>query len=258
MAVPFRVAWDFKKRGATHARVRLAVKLREAVSQNVVAEIPGRRPDLPLVLLGGHHDTQCHNLGADDNASAVVALLELATLLGATKPLRTIRLVSFGAEEQLSVGSAQYVKAHRAELSSIGTVLNLDSVASVLGHHWMIRAGTKGFGACLAQHLSRFGLDVTERTAPMPFADHFPFSVFGVPAVTFYRPNMDSGMRWQHHSVHDNLDNVSAEELGRIVAAVAETTRVLANQSRWLFSRGLAPDQRAETSRLARDLFDLG
>jgi hypothetical protein len=257
VAVPFRLAWEFRKQGARRARVRIAVELREAFSQNVVAEVRGRRPDLPLVLLGAHHDTQCHNIGADDNASGVVALLELGARLACTKPLRTMRLVSFGAEEQLSVGSARYVRDHQTELGAIGAVLNLDSVASLLGHHWLVRAGTAPFGTWLQKQLAGQGLDTVEKPAPMPFADHFPFSVFGVPAVTFYRPNMDSGMRWQHHSIHDNLDNVSVTELARVVRAVGSVALTLANLLRWPFPRGLAPEQRAETDRLARDLYDL-
>jgi hypothetical protein len=257
VAMPFRRAWELRKQGARRARVRIAVTLRDGLSQNVVGEIPGRRPELPLVLLGAHHDTQCHNLGADDNASGVVALLELAALLGACRPLRTVRLVSFGAEEQLSVGSARYVREHRAELRTVGVVLNFDSVASFLGHHWQVRAGTATFGGWLQAALAQQGLDVVDQPAPMPFADHFPFSVFGVPAVTFYRPNMDSGMRWQHHSAHDNLANVSVEELARVVRAVGTVARQLASQAKWPFSRGLAPEQGAETRRLARDLYGL-
>jgi hypothetical protein len=105
--------------------------------------------------------------------------------------------------------------------------------------------------------LADWGLDTVDRPAPMPFADHFPFSVFGVPAATLYRPNMDSGMRWQHHSQHDTFDNVSVLELGRVVRACGGIMLALARQAKWPFPRGLAPDQRAETLRLARDLFDL-
>jgi hypothetical protein len=68
---------------------------------------------------------------------------------------------------------------------------------------------------------------------------------------------MDSGMRWQHHSASDNLDNVSADELARVVQALAGVTRTLAHKTRWPFSRGLAPEQQAETKRLARELFGL-
>jgi Zn-dependent M28 family amino/carboxypeptidase len=257
VTIAYRAAWEARKSGARRARVRAAVDLQQGASQNVVGEIAGRRPDLPVVLVGAHHDTQCHNTGADDNGSGVVALLELAVLLASARPLRTIRLVSFGAEEQLSVGSACYVAAHKKEMESVGVALNIDSVASPLGHHWVFRAGTEGFGRWLLRRLAEEGLDAVEKAAPMPFADHFPFSVFGVPAVSFIRPNMDNGLRWQHHSVHDQLDNVSIVELSRVVQAVGTLAGELAAKPRWPFTRGLAPEQRAETARLARELFGL-
>src|SRR5262249_49510651 len=156
--------------------------------------------------------------------------LELGALLAQSRPLRTIRFVSFGAEEQLSVGAARYATEHRKEMGSIGVVLNLDSVSSPLGHHWLLRAGVKGFGSWLVAELARGGLDVVEKPAEMPFADHFPFSVFGIPSVTLYRPNMDSGMRWQHHSAQDDLGNVSVEELARVVGAISGVTGALAGK----------------------------
>jgi len=258
VTIAYQTAWDLRKAGADRARVRVSVELKQRPSSNLVAEIPGRRIDLPLILLGAHHDTQCNNTGADDNASGVVALIALANILGRSRPLRAIRFVSFGAEEQLSVGSAEYARAHRREMSRIGAVLNLDSVASPLGHHWLIRAGTARFGDWLGNRLARYGLDVIDRPNPMPFADHFPFSAFGVPSVTFMRPNMDSGMRWQHHSAFDNLDNVSVHELTRVISAVAGVTRDLARSSSWPFRRGLAAEQRPETDRLASELFGFG
>ena len=255
ITIPYRSAWNFRKAGASRARIQVSVRLERRVSHNVVGEICGRRPDLPLVLLGAHHDTQCNNTGADDNASGVVALLLLAAQLAKSRPLRSIRFVSFGAEEQLSVGSAEYARLHRREIARIGAVLNLDSVASPLGHHWLIRAGTNDFGAWLIKRLRHHDLDAVEKPLPMPFADHFPFSAFGVPAVTFMRPNMDSGMRWQHHSAQDNLENVSIAELQRVIRAVGSVVVELARAARWPFGRGVAPEHRSETRRLARELF---
>jgi Iap family predicted aminopeptidase len=255
VTIPYRAAWDLRKAGATRVRARIVVELKNRVSHNLVGEIGGRQPDLPAVLVSAHHDTQCHNTGADDNASGVVALLVLARLLAPLRPLRTIRFVSFGAEEQLSVGSAFYARSHRRKMSSVGVVLNLDSVASPLGHHWLIRAGRGDFGAWMLKRFSHHGLDLVEKPLPMPFADHFPFSAFGVPSVTLMRPNMDGGMRWQHHSAHDNLDNVSAAELGRVIQGVAGVAADLAQVSHWPFARGIAPEHEAETQRLARELF---
>lgn len=257
ITIPYQSAWELRKAGANRARARVEVRLEQTTSKNLIGEIAGRRPDLPLIIIGAHHDTQCNNTGADDNASGVVALLELAKLFAAAHPLRTIRLISFGAEEQLSVGSAAYAAAHRREMRSIGVVFNLDSVTSPLGHHWVLRAGSDAFARTIARILAKHGLDVIDKPAPMPFADHFPFSIFGVPAVTFLRPNMDSGMRWQHHSAQDNLENVSVEELARVVGALESLVKWLANARRWPFGNGLAPAQVVETARLGRELFNL-
>jgi hypothetical protein len=68
---------------------------------------------------------------------------------------------------------------------------------------------------------------------------------------------MGGGMRWQHHSAHDHLDNVSIEELSRVIQAVAGVVMNLAKRPRWPFTRGVAPDQRAETARMAKELFGL-
>jgi len=258
VSIPYRVAWELRKAGANRVRIRVDVDSFKGESQNVVAEILGRRPDLPVVLFGSHHDTQCNNVGADDNASGVVALLELADRLRHIKPLRTLRFVSFGTEEQLSVGSAVYVKKHRRELARIGVVLNIDSVASVLGHQSITRAGTTQFGEWMVNRLAAAGLDVRHEAEPIPFFDHFAFSAFGIPSVSFYRGNMSSGARWQHHSGFDNLANVSVPELQGVIDAVAAVGVELANSARWPFPRGLAKEQRAATVKLARDLYDLG
>jgi len=140
-------------------------------------------------------------------------------------------------------------------MASIGAVINLDSVASPLGHHWAITAGHAEFGAWMLKKLASCGLDTVSKTLPMPFADHFPFSCFGVPAVTLMRPNMDGGMRWQHHSSQDSLANVSVTELARIISAVTGVAGTLASSRHWPFGRGAAPEHREETRRLARELF---
>jgi aminopeptidase YwaD len=257
VTIPYRTAWDLRKAGANRVRIQTRVQLEQRTCHNLVAEIPGRQPALPALLLGAHHDTQCNNAGADDNGSGVVALLVLAQRLASTRPLRSIRFVSFGAEEQLSVGSAEYVRAHSKRMRELGVVLNLDSVSSPLGHHWLLRAGTDTFGDWLEKRLARHGLDVVQKPAPMPFADHFPFSAFGVPSVTFMRPNMDGGMRWQHHSSQDNLDNSSVAELQRVIGAVEGVSSELARSAKWPFPRGMASEYRKQISLMARDMFGL-
>ena len=102
----------------------------------------------------------------------------------------------------------------------------------------------------------RAGLDVIEKTATMPFADHFPFSAFGIPSVTLMRPNMDGGMRWQHPTAPRTISKRLATELAKVIQAVSAVAE-LARSPRWPFSRGLARQQRPETARMAHELFGL-
>lgn len=66
---------------------------------NVVAAIPGTTLHDEIVVVGAHYDTVWSTPGADDNASAVAMLIEVARLMRDSRPRRTIRFVSFACEE---------------------------------------------------------------------------------------------------------------------------------------------------------------
>lgn len=255
VTVPYTEAWQWRQTGVNRLRVGVRIVQRTAQSQNVCAELPGTSPHLPALVLTAHHDTQCGNPGADDNASGVVALLALARGLAAVPRRRTIRFISFGCEEQLSVGSAAYVAAHRAEVRGVGLVVNFDSVASPLGHLELWRVGPEALGAMTERWLGRAGVGVRTSAEVSPFFDTFPFNRAGVPSLCFYRPNF-SGGRWQHHSRHDTLANVSVAELARLVDAVAPLVRELANRTVWPFSRTFPADQRRVVRRSGTELFE--
>ncbi len=66
---------------------------------NVVAELPGREAGLPPFLVGAHYDAAMGSPGADDNASAVAAMLVAAAVLAGHPLRRTIRFTGFSIEE---------------------------------------------------------------------------------------------------------------------------------------------------------------
>lgn len=67
--------------------------------RNVVARRPGADPDRPGVLVGAHLDTVPGTPGADDNASGVAVLLEVARLLAGEPTRAPLELVGFNLEE---------------------------------------------------------------------------------------------------------------------------------------------------------------
>ena len=112
---------------------------------NVVGIIPGTKPELSSqsVVLGAHYDHlglgwpdvhvgdegKIHH-GADDNASGIAVLLELARILSQqSKPERTIVFIAFTGEEDGLRGSRHYVeRARRFPAHQVIGMLNLDTV----------------------------------------------------------------------------------------------------------------------------------
>jgi acetylornithine deacetylase/succinyl-diaminopimelate desuccinylase-like protein len=67
--------------------------------ENLEATIPGSGRAGEIVLAGAHYDTVAGSPGANDNASGVAGLIEIARGLRGTAPRRTLRLVAFVNEE---------------------------------------------------------------------------------------------------------------------------------------------------------------
>lgn len=257
VAVAYMDAWRWRRAGVRRVRLGASVRLEPALSPTVGAVLPGRDPRLPEVLVLAHHDTQAGNVGADDNASGVVALLEAARLLArGGRRRRGLRFLSFGAEEQLSVGATAYVQTRLAERARWGLAVNLDSVSSPLGHWELLCAGPAALARAAQAGLAARGLAATPRAEVTPFGDVFPFNWAGVPSLWLLRTNTP-GARWQHHSRHDSLANVSVEPVVRLVDALVPLLAGLADAARWPFASSLPPPQRRLAARLGRDLLGL-
>lgn len=78
--------------------------------KNIVAEKRGITFPLRVLILGAHYDTVPGSPGADDNASAVALLLEVARNIQAVPLGSTVRLIAFSLEEYDYGGSAHYVE----------------------------------------------------------------------------------------------------------------------------------------------------
>ncbi|MBW4620136.1 MAG: M28 family peptidase [Cyanosarcina radialis HA8281-LM2] len=75
---------------------------------NIVAERSGTDPQAGTILVGAHYDTVAASPGADDNATGVAAVLEIARLLGSRRTPATLKLVLFDQEEKGLLGSLAF------------------------------------------------------------------------------------------------------------------------------------------------------
>ncbi|MFI5355885.1 MAG: M28 family peptidase [Opitutales bacterium] len=253
--VAYQEAWRWRERGATRVRLRVDGGMQPAVSGNVIADLPGDDPAAGVLFVGGHHDTQADSVGADDNGSATAGLLELARVLAARPRRRTIRLISFGAEEQLSVGSAVHVRRQRAALARDGRLMfNLDSFGSWLGWNTLVANGPPELAAVVRPHFARHGQHLRWTNDIVPFADHFPFVAAGVPGLYLGRQNCTAG-RFFHHRPDDDLSRVDVALMASLLAAVGDCLAELATLPELPFPSAIPVDQQAAVAAAWDDLF---
>lgn len=102
----------------------------ERVHRNWILNLPGQLAQTshtqPLILIGAHYDAVPGSPGADDNASGVAALLELARLLAAEPARYPVRLVAFDLEESGLIGSREYAAYLRQQGQPLRLMVSLE------------------------------------------------------------------------------------------------------------------------------------
>ena len=100
--------------------------------RNVVAtrelDRPGQGAASAPLLIGAHYDTVSGSPGADDNASGLVVLLEVAFRLRAQPLVRPVWLVAFCLEEQDRLGSQAFAARLKAEHRELAGAIILECV----------------------------------------------------------------------------------------------------------------------------------
>ena len=101
--------------------------------QNLEVELPGDNTPQEIIVLGAHYDSVAGTPGANDNASGVAALLEIARLLAGKTSPRTLRLVAFANEEppffySEEMGSRVYAARSEQRGEQIKAMLALETI----------------------------------------------------------------------------------------------------------------------------------
>jgi Zn-dependent M28 family amino/carboxypeptidase len=226
----------------------IADRLREAGAEdvrvqrpwrNVVATIPGRSQD--SVVVGAHHDTKDDVgpgfQGANDGASGVAVVLELARVLAAEAPLpgSSVRLALFDAEEARgdrdftedgTRGSRQYVEYAATGEQGSPPLDEIEAMVlfDLVGDCELQIPREANSDAGLYSALAAAAVEVDGTAAPFGgeaagvLDDHIPFAEAGVPAVDLidftFGPGPSPGAWW--HTAEDTIDKVCAESLDAV------------------------------------------
>jgi hypothetical protein len=233
VAVTREVGAMLRRQAARYRHLTLIVNAEfyQAPSANTTATLPGSRwPDEHLVL-GGHHDTVFGSPGGNDNASGTIAVLETARVLAGLHtalgiaPGRSIRFLTYSAEEQNLQGAHAYVARHYGDGGETPPrlAINLDELST--GHikgvvlafphlRGLVQKTLDGLGDGLQCHVMA-QLDAS--------SDHFPYLRAGLDAAHLWRwrfrgRHADSDF---HHEPGDASDKVNVRELKEYVGQLA-------------------------------------
>jgi Zn-dependent M28 family amino/carboxypeptidase len=193
-------------------------------SGNVIAEVPGRDPSAPPILVACHLDSWDLGTGAvDDAAGCAIVAAAAKRIMDAGRPLRTIRIVWFGAEEVGLVGGEDYEARHVAEPHyaiaesdfGAGRIWKVDSKLgeSRKAEALALQAALKPLGIVPGSLEKASGSDIS----PMLKAGH--------PGVTLEQDGTDYFD--VHHTADDTLDKVGLAALRQNVAAWTAMLAVL-------------------------------
>ena len=194
-------------------------------SGNVIAEVPGRDPSLAPVLVGGHLDSWDLGTGAiDDGAGVAITTAAAKRIMDSGRPLRTIRIVWFGAEEEGLFGGFDYLARHGKE--ALYAAAESDFGAD---HVWKLDSKLgperKAEADMIGASVAPLGI-VTGAFDKADGSDIEPLIGSGVPGVAFSQ----DGTRYFdiHHTPDDTLDKIDPIQLRQNVAAWTAMLAVLA------------------------------
>ncbi|MBF0539278.1 MAG: M28 family peptidase [Nitrospirae bacterium] len=232
------------------------------VYKNIIAEIRGKGFPETVIVIGAHYDTVYGTPGADDNASGIAGLLEVARLLSGSAFNKTVRFVAFAFEEFPAFFSdymASYVYARhlRQKNEDVELMICLEMIGYFRDEadsqrfplpffkwfyphegDFIVVVGDMKARRFVSQikHAFREGsaLAVESITAPrwipgITFSDHKSFWKFGYDAVmitdtAFYRnPN--------YHKHSDTPDTLCYNSMAEVVLGLVSAIGVLAGSS---------------------------
>ncbi len=226
---------------------------------NIIGEVEGTLPGKDgMLIIGAHYDTDTATPGADDNASGVAALLELARLAVESPPERTVRFAAFTLEEPpafmtRSMGSYVYARSVRDEAVNVLGMISLEMVgfysdeegsqyypASLFRLFYPKRGNFIAFVGNISSRpftlrmkrlfraASSVPVESLNAVSIIPgvnFSDHRNFWKFGYPAfmitdTAFYRnPN--------YHASSDRAGTLDYDRMTAVVKGLFEVVRTL-------------------------------
>lgn len=170
---------------------------------------------------------QIHN-GADDNASGVAGMLELARIFSTNNVKEKVNFLfmAFSAEEAGLIGSKHFLQNPTLKLEDMHCMLNMDMIGRLKDSTQALIIGGVGTSPVwipLVKELNK-GFTLTFDTAGMGPSDHASFYLKDIPVLHFF-----SGTHSDYHKPTDDVDKINFPGQVRIVNYIKAITDSLAS-----------------------------
>jgi aminopeptidase YwaD len=232
---------------ATGVKLSATVDLRpkEVETSNTIAFLKGSDPRLrnEYVIIGAHHDhlgmggpgtssrdpdTVAIHYGADDNASGVSGVIEIAENMVARAPARSMVFTTFGAEEMGVVGSRYMTEHPPVDLSGVQAMINLDMIGRLNSENQLQIGGvgtSPGFRSLLDSLNREYGFSLKYANEGYGPSDHSSFYAKDIPVLF-----ISTGAHPDYHTPGDNAASINLEGAARVMDFVADVAAYLANR----------------------------
>jgi aminopeptidase S len=187
-----RLGYDVRRtKVAVPSGISWGTPVRRGTSLNVIAEPEGFDAKQPHVVIGAHLDTVPVAPGAEDNASGVAVMLQLAAMVSQQPAALPVQFIAFGAEEPRGSGDALHhfgSRQHVADLSrperrAIQAMVSLDRVGVRASYVPICTATDRGTRLRDAIRAAARRAEITTRACTNYTSDHWSYAKAGVPAV---------------------------------------------------------------------------
>lgn len=200
-------------KGQKEIFLQIDAQVKTVKSNNVIAKITGTTRPNDIVMISAHYDhlgkmgKNALFPGANDNASGIAYLLNLAKHYAQNPPPFTIVFVAFSAEEMGLLGSKFYTEHPLFPLNQIKFLVNLDIMGTGEEGIKVVNATkhTEEFERLVAVNTNNQFLTVVSPRGEAANSDHYFFSEKGVPAFFIYT----LGGNPAYHDVNDVPKNLS-------------------------------------------------
>ncbi|TVR42638.1 MAG: M20/M25/M40 family metallo-hydrolase [Bacteroidia bacterium] len=223
--------------------IDLRIGLARVPATNIIGYLRGSDPALAneYIVIGAHYDHLGYDdidgekfifPGADDNASGVAAMIEIAAYFAANPGLhgRSLIFIAFDAEESGLLGARRFVENFAyVDTDNISIMFSLDMVgmyAANRGLH-LLGMGTLQDGEHMAREIAEATNTRLRRvTDEVPGrTDTWPFGQVGIPSVHAF-----TGTRSPYHQPEDTYDLLDYEGMATVTVYLQSLILILSNE----------------------------